>query len=77
MTGVKEATFCAKQFSDGLLEVCKESSVVKVKSKSKIKIVRGLSTKQLDENREILEKVSAEAETVCCDFGLDDCNEFT
>lgn len=77
MTRIKEATFCAKRFSDSLLEECKASSVVKVKAKSKIKIVHGLSTKQLDEGHEILEKVSAEAETVCCDFGLDDCGEMT
>ena len=77
MTRIKEATFCAKRFSDNLLEECKVSSVVKVKAKGKIKIVHGLSTKQLDEGHEILEKVSAEAETVCCDFGLDDCGEMT
>lgn len=77
MTRIKEASFCAKRFSDSLLEECKASSVVKVKAKSKIKIVHGLSTKQLDEGHEILEKVSTEAETVCCDFGLDDCGEMT
>lgn len=77
MTKIKEATFCAKRFSDSLLEECKASNVVKVKAKGKIKIVRGLSTKQLDENHEILEKVSAEAETVCCDFGFDDSGEIT